>query len=105
MSYEGEQAEGPGRSVLRRDRDSRDRMTFQERGERADKTWVALEQSFDRLAEKLTPVLGHDRPSAAMQGETSVDPESDVARFIESVESRAASLASRIDYLTERVDL
>jgi hypothetical protein len=81
-------------------------ISLSSREERVEKAAVTLDNELDRLAERLQAVLGPDRPSPALSGDgPTAEPESDLARFLETTADRLNRLGARLAYTIDRIDL
>jgi hypothetical protein len=76
------------------------------RQDRISREQSRLEESIDLLGERLGPVLGPERPSAALAGgDSTEDRGSDLGRFLEHVATREEMHVARLRNLIERIDL
>lgn len=76
------------------------------RQEAIDKGLALLDEQLDRAASLLTPVLGPERPSPALQGSQPGDaPGSELGLALDSYSRRLGVLTGRLSYLCDRIDL
>ena len=75
--------------------------------EQVEKQVMRLSELVSRLDDRLTPVLGPDRPTPAIAGLASQDvPEtSPMVRWLDETSERLGHTAGRLQYLLDRVEL
>lgn len=103
MATEGSY-DGPEASPARRGDGLDRRLATLEKG------GMRLSELLDRLDERLAPILGPDRPrpvsgEVGMARGQDVDLRSTLATFLDSTADHQRRLASRLEYLLERIDL
>lgn len=102
MSYEGRSERDWDEERPQRPQESR---SLPRRQERLEKALAVLDERLDRLAERLDPVIGPERPVTALAGGGPQEDSSDLGRALDHYADRLELLAGRLGHLTERIDL